>query len=411
MSEQEVVIRTLPNGLTIIVEQMPHSASVAYEMHIRGGLMHDAPDTQGSSLILAELLHRGAGELGSREISGAFDDIGASHHESAGLERFVLSGRVVADSLERSLGLSCLIARNPRLDESELPSIKSLLRQDIRSLNDDPARLALEALNKRYFPPPFDRSQYGTLKGVEATTKEVVQSQWEQAFGPTNAILSFAGKVSPDDAYTSAESILGDWQGGGLPRPTFGILPTPASHHVPFDSAQEQIVLALPMPTIRDDSYYAARLVNGLLSAGMFGRLFVEVRDKRGLCYSVHSSYTASDLYGAMIIFAGTTPERAHETLRVIREQLQSLPGTVTDEELDRVKTTILSALVIREESPGARAGTNASDFWHLGRVRSFAEVREHLQSITPADIDAFLERNPLVVHTTLTLGTRSLAA
>ena len=133
----------LENGLTLIVEEMTHVESVSYDLIVPGGFVADPHDQIGASLVLAELIGRGAGKYDSRELSEAFDGLGIRHGEGAGADRFTLGGSLVADALPTALELVSLIVREPRLPDDEVPNIRSLLLQDIDSLPDNPARRAI----------------------------------------------------------------------------------------------------------------------------------------------------------------------------------------------------------------------------------------------------------------------------
>jgi predicted Zn-dependent peptidase len=146
-----------------------------------------------------------------------------------------------------------------------------------------------------------------------------------------------------------------------------------------------------------------------MLGASMFGRLFMEVREKRGLCYSVYARHSANNSYGTLTAYVGTTPERAQESLDVLLAELARLKGTVTDDELNRAVTNLKAALVMGEESPGSRASSNATDWWLLGRVRTLQELSSHIDAVTSSSVDEFLERYPFAPCSILTLGPRKL--
>ena len=167
-----VQIETLANGLTVILEQIPNVESVAYELQIPGGIILDDEAAVGASLVLAELTSRGAGSLGSRELSDAFENRGIRHGESAGHDRFVYRGLLLSEHLDEALRLVSLMVREPSLPEQEIDNIRNILLQDIASLADDPARRSMVELFQRYYPAPFGRPGHGSAEGIASVERD-----------------------------------------------------------------------------------------------------------------------------------------------------------------------------------------------------------------------------------------------
>jgi predicted Zn-dependent peptidase len=399
----------LSNRLTVIVEEMDHVESVSYDLLVPGGLIVDGAGTVGASLIFAELLGRGAGGMDSRQLSAAFDSAGIRHGEGVGMDRFSLSGSLVADKLERAIELLSLMVREPSLPEEELPSIQSVMLQDIEALNDNPARKSMVELTKLYYPAPFNRSSLGEAQGISATTRETMVDLYKRYFVPERAILSIAGKVKTSDVLEWVERYLGGWSGCGSELPTFGAISPHRYYPIEVDSAQLQIVMAGPSVKFNEAAYYDGKVAVSLLGASMFGRLFVEVREKRGLCYSVYARHGATASYGTVTAYVGTTPERAQESLDVLLREFEGLRGSVADEELARAKTNLKATLVMGEESPGSRAASNAGDWWLLKRIRPLSEISAAIDAVSLESVDAFVERYPFRPCSILTLGRHPL--
>ena len=404
-----VTIERLENGLTVIVEQIQHLESAAYDLLIPGGILCDRDGFEGASLILAELSCRGAGGLDSKAFSDAFDDAGIRHGEGAGHDRFSYRGALLAEKLPLALGLVAHMVLDPALPDDEIESIKSLLLQDITALEDSPSRKVMVELAQRYYPYPYSRSSLGTLAGISAATAAHVRAEWERLYHPDGAILSLAGKVDPDGVIKEVRRKFLRWQGKAVVMPPFGSLPKHEAFHIHSESAQLQIALAYPSVKFGDVLYYPAKIATGILSGGMFGRLFIEVREKRGLCYSVFCRHSATQEYGTVIAYAGTTPERAHETLEVLLKELRSVAGTVSEEEFGRAKANLKASLVISEESAGARASSNCSDYWILKRVRSLKEILAEIDKVSIEQVNEYFAAYAAGSFMLLTLGAKRL--
>ena len=162
------------------------------------------------------------------------------------------------------------------------------------------------------------------------------------------------------------------------------------------------------MPITHPDYYAAIGAVN-VLSGGMSARLFTEVREKRGLCYSVSASYSGFKDRASVICYAGTTNERAQETLDVTLGELKRLQDGIEAEEVERVQAGLKSSLIMQEESTSARAGTLASDWYYLRRVRTFDEIKSAIDGLTPKGIVEHVRRHPPKDFTIVTLGPKAL--
>lgn len=404
-----VSIEKLANGLTVIIDEMPHVESVAYDLLIPGGIICDDEKFIGSSLILAELTSRGAGSFTSRELSDEFDRFGIAHGESAGGDRMVYRGTLLSEHLDKAIELLSHMLIHPKLPDEEVDDIRQIFLQDIAALTDSPSRWVFSELTSRYFPAPYGRPSFGTKEGLEGVGIDLLRSQWGATVRPSGAILSIAGKVDRANVLASLNRHLQAWQGECKRLPAFGVLPPNVRHHVQHQSAQQQIAVAFPSAAFGDPHFYTAKVATQILSGGMFGRLFIEVREKRGLCYSVYARHSATRDYGVMTAYAGTTPERAHETLEVMTAELSRIRGTVTAEELNRAKTNLKSALIMGEESSGSRASSNAGDYWLGQKVRSWQEIMEEVNKVTASDIDTFFERFPADQLSIVTLGSRGI--
>ena len=230
-----------------------------------------------------------------------------------------------------------------------------------------------------------------------------------KAEGNAESLVLDAEATHAPSVLKLVRELFGDWQGDALPEVPFQGPLAIASHHLQIEAAQEQIVAAWPSARFGEPLYYAAKVYNEILSGGMFGRLFIEVREKRGLCYSVMCRHSSARAFGTMFAYAGTTPERAHETLEVTLRELRRLPGTVESEELNRAKGNLKASLVMNQESSGSRANANAYDWWLGKRVRSLDEISQAIDAVTADQIDSVGRTYPPDPVFTLTLGSRDL--
>ena len=180
--------------------------------------------------------------------------------------------------------------------------------------------------------------------------------------------------------------------------------------HLPHESNQTQIGIAYSSVPFNHPDYIQASGAVGVLSGGMSARLFTEVREKRGLCYSVYASYHTLKDRACVMCYAGTTAERAQETLDVTLGELRRLAQGVEPHELDRLKARVKSGLIMQQESSSARSGSLARDWFHLGHARSLEEVGALVDQLSPESINHYLATNPPRDFSIVTLGPAALA-
>lgn len=401
---QQVYQHTLPNGLVLLAERMDHVRSAAINFLVPAGSAFDPTGQFGVASVLAEMITRGAGDRDSRELALALDNLGVDRDESVGAVNMRFWGSTLARNVPAALDIYADIVLRPHLPEDELEPVQELALQDIKSLEDAPQSKVMVELRKRYYPPPLNKDRRGTAEDIEALTIDAVKAYYRHAVRPNGAILSVAGNIEWEPLKAQVERLFGGWKPGAsaeaVPQPH-----APTSAHIEKDTQQTQIALAFRSVPVTDPDYYHARAAASVLSGGMSSRLFTEVREKRGLCYSVYAFHETFKTQGTMLAYAGTRAERAQETLDVTLSELKRLKDGIEPDEIDRVKAGLKSSLIMQEESTGARAGAIATDWYYLGRVRPFDEIQAIIDGLTPERILSYLERCPVKDVTLVTLG------
>jgi predicted Zn-dependent peptidase len=407
--QTEIKTAVLENGLTIVAEEIPGVRSAAFVLFLAAGAVTDPDGNEGAASVLEGLVYRGAGDRDTRALSDALDALGIQRSGGAELEQSSFGGAMLADDLERSLALYADIVRRPHLPEEGLAAERDLALQKLDRLEDNPAEKLFVELRRAYFRSTHGRSPLGTREGLQALTREGLVQDHRRRYRPEGAILGVAGKIDWPRLKGAVEELFGDWQGAPPPLPAPVAAEGSAYRHVPQDTAQEQIGVAYPTAGHDEPGYYEARMVVEILSGGMGARLFTEVREKRGLVYSVRAAHQSLRSAGLIVGYAGTTPERSQETLDVLLAELRGVAKGVTQEEVDRARVGLLSALIMQGQASRTRAHAIARDYFLLGRVRGLDEIRTALERVTPASIHAHLTERPPGPFNVVTLGPRAL--
>ena len=403
-----------PNGLTLLAERMNHVRSASLNFLVPAGCVYDPPGGRGVASLLADLITRGAGSRDSRALALALDHLGLDRDESVGTMHTRFWGATLARNLPAALDLYADILLRPHLPEEEVEAVQMLALQDLQTLEDEPRQKVLIELKERHYPAPLGQDRRGLAADIQSQRAATMRAHWKKMFKPRGTILSVAGKLDWEPLREQVGRLFGDWQGdgpciGAAPAPVPRPRPTAGSSHLMKDTTQTQIALAYASVPIGHADYYAAMGAVNVLSGGMSARLFTEVREKRGLCYSVWATHMTLKDRASILAYAGTTNERAQETLDVLLAELARLQEGIEDEEVERVQAGLKSSLIMQEESTSARAGSLASDWYYLGRVRSFDEIQAAINGLTPRDMVAHLRRCPAKDFTVVTLGPKPL--
>lgn len=409
-------IRTLSNGLTLVAEPMPGAHAAAWTLLVPAGSATEPENKSGLSNVLEGACYRGAGDRNARQLSDALDELGINRSGGAGVEYTTFGGATLGLYLPDALKLYADIVRRPHLAENEWGAERELALQALRGLDDNPrARLGVE-VRRHFFVSAHARDPIGTRDGLQSLALEDLRADHARRFGPQGAILALAGGFDWPAIQNEVERIFGDWRDAFEAAPDARpVLPSaqatsrPLRLHIPLDKAQQHLAVVYPTVAPESSWNYVYRLAMAILSGGMGARLFTEVREKRGLVYSVSASANAHRGFGYTLASASTTPERADETLEVVVGELRRMKEGVSEDELERARTKLLTGLVMGEESSRARAAGLARDWWLLGRVRSQQEIRREIGNVTARAVAAFYEAHPVENVSVVTLGPREL--
>ena len=404
MRNQDIQISTLDNGLVLVVEPMADVQSAAFSLLVPSGSVYDPPGQNGSASVLCELILRGAAELDSKQLSSALDNLGVQRHESVGPAHFTFTGATLADNLPAALRLYGDVVRRPHLPADQFDAARLGVEQTLRALEDEPRQQIILELRRRFFDAPWGLPSEGSLEDLENLTHKSVRDHYTRCFRPKGAILGVAGRVDPQAIRGIVEQVFGDWK--TQPKPKFDTAPGgPRRDHIPHESTQTHIAIAYPTVPYRHAEYYHAWAAVSVLSGGMSSRLFTEVREKRGLCYAVHASVTSLKDDAGVLCYAGTTAERAQETLDITLAEILRLGDGIAEDELERCRARAKSSLVMQQESTVSRSSSIARDWYHLGRVTTLVEIRGIIDDLTVASILEHLHSHPARNFTILTIG------
>jgi predicted Zn-dependent peptidase len=405
---QKIHSHQFPSGLTLVAEEMDWLESAAFALLVPAGCVYEPPGKLGLGNLTCEMAQRGAGPRDSRQFLTDLENLGADSSASVSIAHTSLGGAMPAESLHAVLSIYADLVLRPHLPEDQLEEARASVLQEVRAVEDDLAQKLMLTLRERHYADPWGRGPQGRLETVTGLTMDDVRRHWRELYSPRGAILSVAGKIDWPRLRDHVAGLFADWK----PAPPVALKETPPPrkyHHVVSDSSQTHIGVALDSVPYSHPDYFQIRGAVGVLSDGMSSRLFTEVREKRGLVYTVYAMCHSLKDRGGILAYAGTTAERAQETLDVMAAELRKLFAGITADEIDRLKGRIKRALIIQQESSPSRAGSIALDWYYLGRVRPLAELGAIIDGLTADSINAYLSANVPRAMTACTVGPEPL--
>jgi predicted Zn-dependent peptidase len=396
------------NGMVLVGEPTASVESAAFTFLLPAGCSYDPPKRAGLAALTSEMMLRGAGPRDSRMWISDLENLGVERGESVGVAQATVSGATLRDNLAAALSLFADMIRRPHLPADQLEAGRSTCLQELRAIDDEPSHKLMIELRRRRYPDPWGRSSQGDEAGLRSITIHDVREFQAWRYRPGSTILAVAGNFDWRRLCDHVEQLFGDWQAGDVAEPA-GTNGRPAGNHIPFQSNQSHVSIAYPTIPYKHPDYFQAWAAVGVLSSGSSSRLFTEVREKRGLCYTVHASLHTQRDRASVLCYAGTTAERAQETLNVTVAELLRLGEGIQQSELDRLKARIKSSLIMQQESTSARSGALARDWYHLGRARTLDEVGQLVDALSAETINKFLQANPPHDFLVVTLGPQPL--
>lgn len=406
--EQRIDKHVLANGMVVLGEPMAGGESVAFDFTLPAGAAWMPPGCCGASNVISEWLFRGAGPWDSRKLGDALDGLGVQRSTSIGSSHLYLGGALESSNLPQALSLYSDVIVKPHLSQEQFEPARQLIIEELQSLDDDPRQRITIELRKRFYPDPLGRSTVGELDDLRNLTAERTRQIARDHLNVPQILFSVAGKYDFDAVCRQLERSLGSKEGEPL-QPCRTGARGPRYTHISHEGAQVHIGLMTSTARFADEDYYNARTAVSVLSGSMSSRLFTEVREKRGLCYAIGAKYHSLKDAAGIQCYAGTSPDKAQETVDVILGEFARLSEGISDEEMARAKIGLKSSVILHSESSSSRASGISSDYHMLGRVRPLDEIKQRIEAVTVDSVLRFLRDNPFEEFTVVTIGPKEV--
>lgn len=418
-----VNLHTLSNGLRIVTEHMPGLQSASIGLWVSAGGRHEAPDQNGIAHFLEHMAFKGTTRRTALQIAEEIEDVGGYINAYTSREVTAYYARVLKDDVPLALDLISDIVLNPIFDPKEIEIERGVILQEIGQAADTPDDIIFDWLQEAAYPgQALGRTILGPTERVRAFGRADFDRFVAQHYGAGQLILSAAGAVDHDQIVRLAEAAFGHLAPSTAQIPEPGQFAGGERREIK-SLEQAHFTLALEAPGYRSDDIYTAQIYSTALGGGMSSRLFQEIREKRGLCYTIYAQVGSYDDTGLLTIYAGTSAEDLPELVGLTVDELRRSAEDMSAAELERARAQMKAGLLMGLESPSARAERLARlvAIWnrvpgleetiaHIDDV-SLAGVRDHAQAIAQAGRAAMALYGPVASSPELAKVTERLAA
>ncbi|HEY9743926.1 MAG TPA: pitrilysin family protein [Coleofasciculaceae cyanobacterium] len=355
--QQQIIHRTvLDNGMVVIAVENSAADIISSRIFIRAGSLWEPREKAGLSHLLASTITKGTEHLSSIEIAERIESVGANLSADAATDYFLLSLKTVSADWPEILQLAGQILRSPSFPETEVELERHLTIQDIRSQKEQPFTIAFEQLRQAMYQ---DHPYAVSVMGTEATVSQLLRTDLEEYhqtyFRPDNVVISVAGRVTPEAVIEQVERVFGDWQPPQTPLKTRSlplIVSQPCQVMTPQDTQQSVVMLGYLASPLENADYATLKLLNTYLGNGLSSRLFVELREKRGLAYDVSAFYPTRQSASTFVVYIGTAPENTETALVGLRTEVDRLcSDLLTTDELQTAKNKLLGQYALGKQT------------------------------------------------------------
>ncbi|MBL0370842.1 insulinase family protein [Rhizobium sp. KVB221] len=396
---------TLPSGLTVVTEEMRNLDSVALGVWIKSGSRNEAEGEHGIAHLLEHMAFKGTGRRTARQIAEEIENVGGEVNAATSTESTSYYARVLRDDVPLAVDILADILTNSAFDVDELEREKSVILQEIGAANDTPDDIVFDKFSETAFrAQTIGRPILGTPESVMAFNPDEIRRYLSRNYVTDRMFVVAAGAVRHEDFVREVEK-------------RFENLPTTASSPLIMEPARytggdireardlmdAQVLLGFEGKAYHARDFYCSQILANVLGGGMSSRLFQEVREIRGLCYSVYAFHWGFSDTGVFGIHAATGGDNLPELIPVIVDELKKSSMSIRQEEIDRARAQIRAQLLMGQESPAARAGQLARQMMLYGRPIPNYELMQRLSDITTDRLTDLAGR--LFFNTTPTLS------
>jgi len=386
----EVRRTVLPNGLRVVTERMPHSHTFSVGYFVGVGSVDETDRNNGSSHFLEHVLFKGTRRRKPEEISAAIESVGGELNAYTAKEHTCFYARVLAENADLAIDVLSDMITSSVIRTPDVQAERTVILDEIAMHGDDPVESVQEIISEQLLPQPgLGLPVIGTEESITALTRQQIVRHWRRNYHPGSLVVAAAGQVDHDHLVAQLAE-LGDFGEPGAhrrPRPKFcgASGAQVVADRRPFE--QSTVSLAYPGPGLFEAERFPLGLLSVILGGGMSSRLFVEVRERRGLAYGIEAGETSYTDHGVWSVDWQSAPDKVEEILHLVRDELAGIAEHgVTDEELTRAKGQMRGQTVLSYESPQSRM-SRLGTAELIGDPRTVLQLLDEYDRITSDDV------------------------
>ncbi|MBB1248603.1 pitrilysin family protein [Rhizobium sp. G21] len=375
----------LPSGLTVVTEDMPHLESAALGVWVKSGSRNEAADEHGIAHLLEHMAFKGTARRTARQIAEEIENVGGEVNAATSTESTSYYARVLKNDVPLAVDILADILTESAFEEEELEREKNVILQEIGAANDTPDDVIFDKFSERaYFGQTIGRPILGTSETVMTFTPDQIRRYLSRNYVADRMFVVGAGAIKHDEFVEQVARRF-----SSLPTtPSAPIIMDPARYiggdiREDRDLMDAQVLFGFEGKAYHARDFYCSQILANVLGGGMSSRLFQEVREHRGLCYSIYAFHWGFSDTGIFGVHAATGGENLPELMPVVIEELRRASEKINQDEIDRARAQIRAQLLMGQESPAARAGQIARQIMLYGRPIPNEELMQRLNDIT----------------------------
>jgi len=378
-----VKVSTLASGLTVVTDTMPYLETAALGVWANVGGRYEQLTEHGVSHFLEHMAFKGTRRRSARQIVEEIENVGGDVNAATGMEATAYYARVLKADVALGIDVLSDILSEPLFDQEDVEREKSVIEQEIGAVSDTPDDVIYEYLSEIAFPgQPMGRSLLGTPETLRAFTGATLRSYLERHYRAPGMVVGAAGAVDHDAIVADVERRFSGFGGPAAARPQRARF-VGGSRVEHRDLEQAHLTIGLEGVAQSDPSLFSLQVFSSILGGGMSSRLFQEVREKRGLCYSIYTFHMPYQDTGFFGLYTGTDPNDAPEMMDVVVDEIRSAADTLTDAEVVRAKAQMKAGLLMAMESCSSRAEQLARHIMAYGRPLTTEEVVARIDRVS----------------------------
>ena len=403
--DEPIQLTRLPSGLTVVTERMDRVETVSIGAYVASGSRNESAEENGVSHFLEHMAFKGTTTRSAAEIAEEVEAVGGHINAYTAREQTAYYVKMLKE--DTALGFDILgdILTHSVFEPEELERERGVILQEIGQANDTPDDIIFDHFQTTAYPSQsLGRPVLGSEDGIRNMARSVLTGYMRRNYTNNNVVVAATGKLRHEEILDLVQKHFGDLP-GDAPPPSELSTYTGGEFREERDLDQVHVVLGFPSVGYADPDYYPTVLLSTLLGGGMSSRLFQEIREKRGLVYSIYSFASPFKDGGLFGIYAGTGESEAAELMPVMLQELGKVQGDISEKELNRARAQLKASLLMSQESTGSRCEQLARQIQTFNRVISTEETLAKINAVTEADIRRAAARHFRAKPTLATVG------